>query len=101
MSPLKQLCWSAVGQAPWVQVGFKPQSWEERIHRLPWAEAPGSPDLRYLSGARGQLWILSSGLHRLWLAAWVLAQSLLCHVAVSKVQGQKRGPTEALFLRAE
>lgn len=55
MSPLKQLCWSAVGQAPWVQVGFKPQSWEERIHRLPWAEAPGSPDLRYLSGAKGAI----------------------------------------------
>lgn len=101
MSPLKQLCWSAVGQAPWVQVGFKPQSWEERIHRLPWAEAQEVQICVTCPALRGQLWILSSGLHRLWLAAWVLAQSLLCHVAVSKVQGQKRGPTEALFLRAE
>lgn len=101
MSPLKQLCWSAVGQAPWVQVGFEPQSREERTHWLPWAEAPGSPYLRYLPGAEG---VIVDPL--LWSAQTVACSlgpctSLLCHVAVSKVQGQKRGPTEALFLRAE
>lgn len=55
MSPLNQLCLSVMGQASWGSGWIWAPEGEESKHLLPWAEAPASTDLSYLSRAEGAM----------------------------------------------